>query len=596
MIPPGMRLAAPTDGVHSGQVSVWRVFSYLKRYPWLGGLQLLFATLMALVVIIWPAMTRVIIDEVLPTGNRTLLLQSLGWMAFGLIGREVFNSLRILLNNTFEQKVIFDLRSELYAKLQHLPLSWFDNQRSGDLMTRVAEDVPAMERVLIDGIETGLVSTVQILAVAVFMFTQNVALAIAVFIPVPLIAGGALIYTRISGRRWKAVKKAAGDMNALLHDNLAGIRQIKSYTAEPEEHQRFNQASDTLRRASLRAMTAWAIYHPAMYALGTLGILIITGYGGMMVLDGKLSAGQLVSFVFLLGYFYEPIGKLHNLNQLLQSGRAAADRVFAILDADGESHMDHGKPLPKDAIRGHVVFDRVSFSYADRPTLSEVNLEALPGQTIALVGTTGAGKSTVINLLTRFYEYNSGCIRIDGHEIHDIAKPSLRAAIGYVTQESFMFNGSVRENLQLGKRDASDEQCWQALRAANAHPFVERLPNGLSTVVGERGVKLSVGERQRLSIARAILKNPPILLLDEATASVDTETERLIQEALEHLMANRTAFVIAHRLSTVRGADRIYVLDLGRVIEQGTHDELLAAGGQYATLAKRDFLEESRPQ
>lgn len=572
-------------------MSVWRVFSYLKRYPLLGGLQLLFAALMAVVVIISPAQTKVVIDEVLPTGDRELLVKSLLVMAFGLLGREVFNAFRIILNNTFEQKVIYDLRSDLYAKLQHLPLKWFDNQRSGDLMTRVTEDVPAMERVLIDGIETGLVASLQILAVGAFMFSKNVELAAALLIPIPLIAAGALVYTRISAKRWRRVKKAAGDMNALLHDNLAGIRQIKCYTAEPAEHERFNAASDKLRQATLKAMFAWGIYQPAMFAMGTLGILIVTGYGGFLVMEGKLTPGNLVSFLFLLGYFYEPIGRLHSLNQLFQSGRAAAERVFSILDAEEESHMVHGRTLARGDWKGHVVFRDVTFSYGDRPTLRGINLEARPGQTIALVGTTGAGKSTVINLLTRFYEYDGGSVRIDGHEVAEIAKPSLRDAIGYVTQESFLFNGSVRENLHLGKRDASEAECWDALRAANAHPFVERLPDGLDTVVGERGVKLSVGERQRLSIARAILKNPPLLLLDEATASVDTETERLIQQALERLMANRTAFVIAHRLSTVRNADRIYVLDQGRIIEEGTHDELLQSGGHYATLAKRDFLE-----
>ena len=298
-----------------------------------------------------------------------------------------------------------------------------------------------------------------------------------------------------------------------------------------------------------------------------------------------------MKFFLLLSLFYEPVSKLHQLNQMALSSRAAADRVFEILDAEDEAHAADGNPLP-EPVRGHVRFDQVSFSYGEQPTLHEVSLEAKPGETIALVGPTGAGKSTLVNLLCRFYEYDSGSITIDGHELHDTRKSSLRSALGYVTQEAFLFNGTVRENLCLAKREASDEELWTALQAARASDFVRGLPEQLDTNVGERGVKLSGGEKQRLSIARALLKDPPILLLDEATASVDSETERLIQEALDALMANRSAFVIAHRLSTIRNADRIYVLDGGRVVEQGTHDQLLELDGLYAELSRQAFLAE----
>ena len=276
---------------------------------------------------------------------------------------------------------------------------------------------------------------------------------------------------------------------------------------------------------------------------------------------------------------------------MTQSSRAAAERVFTILDEDNEIHATDGVELVHP-IRGHVVFTGLNFSYGDQPTLQNISLEAQPGQTIALVGSTGAGKSTIVSLLSRFYEYDGGSITVDGTELNTISKKSLRSTIGYVTQDAFLFNGPVRENLHLGKRDASDEEMWSALAAANADGFVRELPNDLDTVVGERGVKLSGGERQRLSIARALLKNPPILLLDEATASVDSETERLIQEALDRLMENRTAFVIAHRLSTIRNADLIHVLDRGKVIESGTHDELLAINGKYTQLSKQSFLDD----
>jgi ABC-type multidrug transport system fused ATPase/permease subunit len=293
-----------------------------------------------------------------------------------------------------------------------------------------------------------------------------------------------------------------------------------------------------------------------------------------------------LTFFLLLSLFYEPVGKLHQLNQMALSSRAAADRVFEILDSQDEPDATTGTPL-RSPVEGSVVFEEVTFAYeSGQQTLSKVSLSAQPGQTIALAGSTGAGKSTIVNLLCRFYEYDQGSISIDGQELKNLSKSSLRDSIGYVTQEAFLFNGTVRENLTLARRQASDDEIWKALEAARAADFVHALPQKLDTNVGERGVKLSGGEKQRLSIARALLKDPPILLLDEATASVDNQTELLIQQALDELMKNRTSIVIAHRLSTIQNADQLYVLDQGRIVEQGNYEELLRLDGQFAELAR----------
>ena len=557
----------------------------------MGSLQLVCAVVGTLLAIVFPNVARLVLDEAVPKQRADLLFQYTLLACLAYFGRDLLNSLRIMLNNTFEQKVIYDIRSDLYEKLQRLPLKWFDNRPTGDIMTRVAEDVTSMERVLIDGIEQGLVAMLQIVAVSLVMFWINPTLAAWAVVPVPFLFVGAMIYTSTRDR-YRAVRKATSEMNALLHDNIAGIRQIKAYTMEKRELKRFNAASDKVRKATLRTMFAWAIYNPSMSFIGGIGFILVIGFGGNLALQGQMSPGEITAFLLYLTLFYEPVSRLHQLNQMLQSGRAAAERVFEILDSEDEPGLAEGEKL-KTPIKGKVEYINVKFNYGEgNETISDVDLNAAPGQTIALVGPTGAGKTTLINLLTRFYEYDFGEILIDNVNIKTVSKESLRSSIGYVTQESFLFNGTVRDNLLIANREASEDQIWDALKIANAYDFVKKLHKGLDTEVGERGVKLSVGEKQRVSIARALLRNPPILLLDEATASVDTETERLIQQALERLMENRTSFVIAHRLSTVRGADYIYVLDSGRVVEEGSHEHLLSISGLYAELCRTSFLDE----
>lgn len=569
--------------------TVLRVLQYLRRYPGYAAGTVGCALLSTALVIVFPKVTQLIIDEI-RAGRGERIWSLVGWAIAAFVTRDALNALRIILNNTFEQKVIFDLRSDLYRHIQLLPLRWFDNRSTGDVMTRVMEDVNAVERVLIDGVEQGSVAVLQVFVVTGMLFSYHASLTWWALTPVPLLAGGALAYTLTAKLRYRGQRKASSAMNSLLHDNLAGIRQIKTYVREDAQLARFNDASRLLQHATLVVMRVWAVYNPTMSFLASFGLTLVIAFGAQAVLRGEMSVGDLTGFLLLTGFLYEPIGRLHQLNQILQAGRAAGERVFEILDEPAEpaDALQSTLILP---LKGEVSFKNVSFSYRPEiPVLEDVTLHAPAGQTLALVGETGAGKSTLVQLLIRFYEFTEGEILLDGQPLRKLPRAALRQAVGLVTQESFLFNGTLRENLLLGKASASEVELFAALEAANAAAFVNRLPERLDTLVGERGVKLSVGEKQRVAIARMLLKDPPILILDEATASVDTETERQIQQALERLMQHRTCFVIAHRLSTVRHADQILVLERGRIVERGVHASLLELNGIYAKLCRNSDL------
>lgn len=569
---------------------VRRVALYLGPYKWMSAATVSCAIASLAFSLAYPKLTQYIIDRVIVHHQPRALAPALLALLASFLFRDLFNSLRIRVNNTLEQNVIYDMRREVFARLQRLPVGYFDQRASGDLMTRIIEDVNSVERLLIDGTEQGSVAVLGIVGVAIIMFWTNPPLAAVALVPLPLLSAGALWYTLTAHRRYRAQREAASAMNALLMDDLQGVRQIKAFGQEGHEDARFAQRADDLRNGTLRVMRVWAAYSPAMSFAGALGMVLVLWVGGDQVLSGRLTLGQLVGFMFYLALFYEPIARLHGLNQMLQAARAAGERVFDILDAPTErtTPPQGVQKQLREPVNGEVVYEGVTFGYdPERPVLHDITLRALPGQMVALAGPTGSGKTTLVNLLPAFYEIRSGRITIDGQVISEVSLASLRSHISIVSQEAFLFNGTIRENILYGRTNATEEEMLAASRAANCHEFINKLPLGYDSRVGERGVKLSVGEKQRVSIARALLKNSPILILDEATASVDTATEKLIQEALERLMANRTSFVIAHRLSTIRKADQILVMRHGRIIEQGTHDELLnLAGGLYGKLAR----------
>jgi ATP-binding cassette subfamily B protein/subfamily B ATP-binding cassette protein MsbA len=501
------------------------------------------------------------------------------------MGRELLFYFRTRVSALFEQRMTYDLRGQLHQKIARMPASWFDRQSTGDVLSRMADDVPATQRIILEGIEQGMTALLQIFVTVGVMFFYNTQLTWVILAPVPLLAAGGWIYARLLAPRAKQSKEASAALSGLLFDTIAGIRQIKSFTSEAQQQDRFNALSMNLQRIHQHMMAAAALYGPLMSFLGQMGLVILLAVGSWWCVRGDMTLGELMQFILLIGFLYEPITRLHGVNQNMVTGLASARRVFEVLDQPGAEELDAGAELRK--VHGHLRFENIRFSYQpERVILDDVSLEVLPQQTVAIVGATGSGKSTLFQLLNRFYDPQSGTIWLDDQPLNSYSKTSLRHHVGYVTQDAFLFASTVRQNLLMGKADATDDELWQALTQACAADFVRRLDKGLDSEVGERGMKLSGGERQRLSLARAFLKNAPILLLDEATSAVDNQSEQLIQEALRSLRQNRTSIVIAHRLSTIVEADRIYVMRQGKVVAFGTHQELLGSSPYYAELAR----------
>ena len=566
-----------------------RVTRYLFRYKGLFVSTLLMAGAMTALAVAVPWVIQQVLDQMFEHGVHEvkLLLQGTGVIAGLYFVREIFNCIRIRINNTLEQKVILDLRRDLHDKLLELPIAFYDRRKSGDIASRVVEDVQNVERAILDGTEQGSVAILTIVGVAAVMFVHEPTLAAFVFLPLPVLFVMAWKYAKVSRRNWKAVRETSGELNSLLVEDIQGNRLIHGFALRQREQARFLEISKELERRNLRAMFRWSIQGPAANFTSSLGIVAVVGMGAYLLqTDPSFTKGEFFAFLLYANMFYEPVRQLVGINNLIAAGKASGERVFEVLD---HPIAIRDPKEPKRFPRGSVgiLFNNVRFSYPARGTLVErLNLEIPAGGVTALVGPTGGGKSTLANLALRYYEVDEGSVSVGGINLQDFALEDLRGNIGIVSQDPFLFDASVRENLLLARPNASEEDLTKALSAACALNFVNSLPEKLDTMIGERGIRLSMGEKQRLTIARVLLKNPPVVILDEATSSVDVVTEREIQEGLSNLVKGRTTLVIAHRLSTVRDADQIVFLDHGAIIEKGSHSELLAKGGAYANLCR----------
>ena len=565
--------------------SLLRVLSYLKPYKKAVSLTLGFAILTTLLDLIPPWIIKVIIDE-LVDGKKTSLIN---WVVVGLIGvyflRNFLNYQRIMFNNRLEQNVVFDMRSNVYKALNQLSINFFENRSTGELMSRVNDDVNYVERIFIDGVEQVVTAILTLTGITIILFYLHWKLALVALLPIPLLIWGASIYTKKAHSLYHKVRESAAKMNSRLQDSISGIREIFAFNRQSHEISLFEKKSREYCNSNLKVMSLWAIYSPAMMFLGSLGTALILLYGTELIHNNEITIGSLVAFIGYLALFYTPINQLHSVNHMLQHALASSERIFEIIDRQPDVKEIPNAFLPTTNMRGEIEFQEVTFAYTqNKPVIKNLSLNISSGNKIALVGHTGSGKSTLIKLLLRFYDTDLGKITIDNHNIKELKISYLREQIGLVSQDPYLFNGTVAENILYGNVEANHEQMRKAAIAAHADDFVKGLPEEYDTRIGERGVKLSGGEKHRIAIARTLLKDPPILILDEATASVDTETELKIKEALSSLMARRTTILIAHRLSTLEGADRILVMKSGKLIESGTHDQMINNETEYAQL------------
>jgi subfamily B ATP-binding cassette protein MsbA len=486
-----------------------------------------------------------------------------------------------------------DLRNELYERIITQSHRFFSDRSTGEMVSRVVSDADAIQAAVSTRMGDLFQESITLLGLIVYVFISNTELAVISLIVAPIIVAPVVHFgKRLRGTTHRSQERMA-DIATLLEETIRGVRIVKAFTMEKFEIGRFREATRKHLVWSLRAQRVQAMTSPVMELLAGFCMIALFSYAHRRIANGTLSLGQFVSFLAALAAMYAPIKKLNKVNLSVNTALSAAERVFRMLDIDNEVKEKPGA-IALSGVGSGIRYERVSFAYRDDPVLTDVRLHVRPGEVVALVGGSGAGKSTFVNLLPRFYDVNEGRISVDGHDVRDVTLPSLRKLVAYVTQEVVLFNDTVRNNIAYGRSDADDQHVIDAAKAANAHDFVEKLPQGYDTIIGEAGVLLSGGQRQRIAIARALFKDAPILILDEATSALDTESERLVQQALNNLMRGRTTLVIAHRLSTIRNADTIVVLDQGEIVESGRHEELLANRGIYRKLYDLQFLEEER--